>query len=96
KFKKNKNVFIYNKMENIYQSIEFIKRADLVISPDTSIVHIASAFNKNLIAIYSPDKQNFAVWKPVTKNLKVIFCKDKESKNDEFDINTFDFEELKK
>ena len=95
KFKNNDNVFIYDKMENIYQSIGFIKRADLVISPDTSIVHIASAFNKNLLAIYSPDKQNFAVWKPVTKNLKVIFCKDKESKNDEFDINTFDFEELK-
>ncbi|WP_027128201.1 glycosyltransferase family 9 protein [Fusobacterium perfoetens] len=96
KYSNYNNVFIYNKMKNIYQSIEFIKKADLVISPDTSIVHIASAFNKKLIAIYSPDKLNFAVWKPTTKNLKVLLCKDKVSKNDEIDINTFDFEELKK
>ena len=96
KFKDKKNVFLYEKMTSIYQSMALIKQADLVISPDTSIVHIASAFNKKLIAIYSPDKLNFAVWKPVTKKLKVLFCKEKISKNDEIDINTFDFEELKK
>ena len=36
------------------------------------------------------------MWAPKTKETKVIFCKDKISQYDEIDINTFDFEEMKK
>lgn len=32
---------------------ELVKQADLIITVDTSIVHLAQAFNKNLIAIYN-------------------------------------------
>lgn len=97
---KYKNVFIFKGIESILQSSAIIKNAKLVISPDTSIVHIASAFNKNLISVYPPNGGNFGkdhlVWAPISKNNIVLFCKDKVSKNDEIDINTFDFEELKK
>lgn len=38
--------------DSLWDSISLIRKADLVISVDTAIVHIASALNKNLLAIY--------------------------------------------
>jgi ADP-heptose:LPS heptosyltransferase len=38
--------------ESVLESAALIRHADLVISPDTSIVHIAAAFNKKIVALY--------------------------------------------
>lgn len=96
---KYENVYLYKGIKSVLQSAEIIKKADLVVTPDTSIVHISSAFNKKLISVYPPHGGTFGkdhlVWAPSSKYGKVLFCKDKKSKNDEIDINTFDFEELK-
>lgn len=96
----NKNVYIPEKIETIQDTAYLIKRSDLVITPDTSIVHIASALNKNNISVYPPKGGKYGVdhlvWAPKTKETRVIFCKDKRSQYDEIDINTFDFEEMKK
>lgn len=61
------NVFVYEKTKTIFHSISLIKYANLVISPDTSIIHIASAFEKPLIAFYSQDEENFVNWHPNNK-----------------------------
>ncbi|WP_315567698.1 glycosyltransferase family 9 protein [Haemophilus parahaemolyticus] len=58
------NVFIYEKTETVFDTIELIRNAKCVISPDTAIVHIASGFNKPLIAFYSQDEENFNHWQP--------------------------------
>lgn len=96
----NENVYIPENIETIQDSIYLIKMSDLVITPDTSIVHIASALNKVNISVYPPKGGKYGVdhlvWAPKTKETKVIFCKDKISQYDEIDINTFDFEEMKK
>lgn len=42
-----------------------IQHAELVITPDTSIVHIASAYSIQTIAIYSSDETLFQQWRPV-------------------------------
>ncbi|TNH07020.1 glycosyltransferase family 9 protein [Testudinibacter sp. TR-2022] len=61
------NVIIYQNTKTIFDSIAIIRQVEWVISPDTSIVHIASGLNKKLIAFYQ-DKQkdpiNFAHWHP--------------------------------
>ncbi|WP_208931883.1 glycosyltransferase family 9 protein [[Haemophilus] ducreyi] len=57
-------VFIYEHTKTVFDTIELIRFADLVISPDTSIVHIAVGLNKKLIAFYSLDEQNFIHWQP--------------------------------
>lgn len=53
-----------------------VKGADLVITPDTSIVHIASALNKANISVYPPKGGKYGVdhlvWAPKTKETKVI------------------------
>ena len=62
--KEYKNIFIYENTKTVFDTIELIRNASLVISPDTAIVHIATGFNKPLIAFYSQDQENFYHWQP--------------------------------
>lgn len=74
-----------------------IKKSNLVITPDTSIVHIGVAFNKELIGIYRkgiPDK-NSIFWGPNSKKAKILFVEEKVEKYEEIDINKLDINRLK-
>ncbi|MDY4011906.1 MAG: glycosyltransferase family 9 protein [Fusobacterium gastrosuis] len=97
---KNQNIYIPKYISSIEDSIYLISKANYVISPDTSIVHIASALNKKIVAVYPPKGGRFGVdhlvWAPKSINARIIFCKDRIEQYDEIDINTFDFEEMKK
>ena len=97
--KKYKYVYIPKKIESILDTAILIKKSDYVISPDTSIVHIASAFNKKMITVYPPKGGKYGVdhlvWAPKSEYNKVIFCKDKIGTYDEIDINTFNMQEMK-
>ena len=97
--KKYNNIYMPQKIESILDTAILIKKSDYVISPDTSIVHIASAFNKKMITVYPPKGGKYGVdhlvWAPKSEYSRVIFCKDKIGTYDEIDINTFDFDEMK-
>ena len=97
--KKYNNIYMPQKIESILDTAILIKKSDYVISPDTSIVHIASALNKKMITVYPPKGGKYGVdhlvWAPKSEYNKVIFCKDKTGTYDEININTFDFEEMK-
>ena len=97
--KKYKYVYIPKKIESILDTAILIKKSDYVISPDTSIVHIASAFNKKMITVYPPKGGKYGVdhlvWAPKSEYSRVIFCKVKIGTYDEIDINTFNFNEMK-
>ena len=97
--KKYKSVYIPKKIESILNTAILIKKSDYVISPDTSIVHIASAFNKKMITVYPPKGGKYGVdhlvWAPKSEYSRVIFCKDKTGNYDEIDINTFNMQEMK-
>ncbi|GAA5106571.1 glycosyltransferase family 9 protein [Orbus sasakiae] len=51
-FSKYRNV-VPNKLSSFIDAAELINRGDLILTVDTSIVHVARAFNKKLIAIYN-------------------------------------------
>ncbi|EEO41657.1 hypothetical protein FSDG_00216 [Fusobacterium animalis 7_1] len=97
--KKYKYVYIPKEIESILDTAILIKKSDYVISPDTSIVHIASAFNKKMITVYPPKGGKYGVdhlvWAPKSEYSRVIFCKDKIGTYDEIDINTFNMQEMK-
>ena len=97
--KKYKYVYIPKKIESILDTAILIKKGDYVISPDTSIVHIASTFNKKMITVYPPKGGKYGVdhlvWAPKSEYSRVIFCKDKIGNYDEIDINTFNMQEMK-
>lgn len=99
------SLYLPNKINNIIDSVALIKYADFVITPDTSIVHIASAFNKPSIVIFRPNGGTYSfssrkdcfVWAPLGTNNKLIF----ESYPENFpnlhtmDINNFDLKKMK-
>ncbi|EFD81193.2 LOS biosynthesis enzyme LbgB [Fusobacterium animalis D11] len=90
---------MYQKNRKYFRYCYFNKKSDYGISPDTSIVHIASAFNKKMITVYPPKGGKYGVdhlvWAPKSEYSRVIFCKDKIGTYDEIDINTFNMEEMK-
>ncbi|WP_392553459.1 glycosyltransferase family 9 protein [Orbus wheelerorum] len=66
---------MYENTQTIFDTIELIRNAYKVITPDTSIVHIASAFNKPIIAFYmaanSPIPYN--KWMPMNADNASIY-----------------------
>ncbi|GAA6325597.1 glycosyltransferase family 9 protein [Fusobacterium ulcerans] len=93
---------IFPELENIMETSYLISKADLVITPDTSIVHIAAAFKRKLIAIYRLDnkeenKINRYLWAPNYEGSVQIFSKDFEITNgEEADINKFDIRDIER
>lgn len=69
--------------KSLWDAIALIKKADLVVSVDTAIVHIACAFDKKLIAVYFSmlldHNSNFegnTIFSPVGKNsVQLIYDK---------------------
>ena len=97
----NERIVIDENIKTIRDSSGIIKHSDLLITPDTSVVHIGAAFDKKMIAVYPPKGGRFGVdhmvWSPsnIGENAKIIFCEDKNSSRDEIDINTFKISDLK-
>lgn len=96
------NNTFFPEFKDIMETSYLISKADLVITPDTSIVHISAAFKRKLIAIYRIDGKaeneiNRYLWGPNYKEAVQIFSKDFAIKNgEEPDINKFDMKELEK
>ena len=63
------------KTETILDVSALIEQLDLIITPDTSIVHIASAFDKPMVSIYENNKNNYRLWRPTSTLNSVIFSK---------------------
>ena len=84
----------YIELAGIQEVIALIKNCEMIISPDTSIVHIGVGLDKKVIAIYREDVigNNSILWGP--NSYKAIQIFSKENKDD--DINNFDMRELEK
>lgn len=72
---KYSTVFVYKNTNTIFDSIEIIRYAQTVITPDTAIIHIASGLNKDIIGLYHDHQQNLTNWHPRTKQAHLIFFK---------------------
>ena len=71
------NVIISYETKNILDVAALINELDFIISPDTSIVHIASAFNKPILSIHENNELSYQLWKPTSSISKTIFSKSK-------------------
>ncbi|MEO8210649.1 MAG: glycosyltransferase family 9 protein [bacterium] len=61
--------------ENILETSEVIKQGDIVITPDTAIVHICSAFDKPVVALYPDVKWNLQKFAPLSKYNEAVVSK---------------------
>lgn len=59
--------------ESLLDLAALIDNLDLIISPDTSIVHMACAFKKPLVAIYKKNMRLFEIWHPISDCNYVVF-----------------------
>lgn len=72
----------YIKTTDILETSEVVKRADLVLTPDTSVVHICSAFNKPVIAVYPDLKWNLDKFRPLSDICEIILSKNEKDIKD--------------
>ena len=63
-----KDVEILPPTDSIAPVLPLVEHSELVITPDTALVHIASAYNKKLIAVYTNDLALFKHWQPINTN----------------------------
>ena len=84
-----------------YGSLDFnaalVAAADLVISPDTSIVHMACALKKKLVAIYREDvteEKNRMIWGPFGTEFVEVVAPKMSPENEDGDINSVNIPEV--
>lgn len=58
--------------ETIYDAAELLRSCDLLISPDTSLIHIASALDLPTIGIYRNDDYHINLWGPLSSMHHVV------------------------
>jgi ADP-heptose:LPS heptosyltransferase len=61
--------------------VAYIKNSDVLITPDTAAVHIASAFDIPVIAIYPNYEWNFISWQPLSTHFRAIKAKEENISN---------------
>lgn len=83
---KNTNVFFLKELQSYYQVFDLIYLARVVVSVDTSIVHIAYSLNKRLLVIYR-SVRGYNPWIVAKKHgVEMIFLRKSLYKRDGFDI----------
>lgn len=63
---------VINPFNTLHHVMALIHECDLIISPDTSIVHISATWKKNLIAVYKNVVDNNDLWAPGYDNASQI------------------------
>jgi len=61
--------------KSILDVAALIDNLDLIITPDTSIVHIAAAFDKPIVTIHENNKDSFRLFAPTSTLNKTVFAK---------------------
>lgn len=65
-------IFSFQDTKTIHHSAALIKYSSLLVSPDTAVVHIASAYDTPTLAIFC-DTQNMVMWPPrAKKNISIL------------------------
>lgn len=63
---------LVNTEGNLRRLIALCARVDLIVSTDTSLIHIASALDKPILGIYLNDPPKVAEWAPVASHAEVV------------------------
>ena len=67
-----------------------VKKCDVIITPDTALVHIASAFNRPIIAAFSGWEDNFKKFAPLSEVQQIIRTSSPQSENSLQEIGSSD------
>lgn len=93
---KSHQVLLSSTEPSLEYTLQLLDQTDLCLTPDTSVVHMASALNTPIIAIYSSNSVNFQEWKPLSSRFEVIFNAARKNKASRTYVYDFNWEELAK
>ena len=93
-------VYFPGEINSILETAGILKCADLIVTPDTSIVHLGVAFDKEMIAVYKSDEgsedNNSLVWGPGSDKVRQVFYASNLKLGEKSDVNDFNVEDLVK
>lgn len=69
------NIKLLPKTETIFELISYVKYCDIVISVDTSLIHIASMYNKPILGFYTADRENQKRYLPISEKYYIVNSK---------------------
>lgn len=72
----------YISADSIFEVAEIVRNCDVIITPDTSVVHLASCFNKPIVAMFHNVKWVIKRYAPLSDKSKIITSKEKDSIED--------------
>lgn len=72
------NVFLVE-TDSIFELAELIKQSDLLVTPDTSAVHLASCFNTPIVCFFHNVKWVSIKFSPLSEKQRIIVSKDENS-----------------
>jgi ADP-heptose:LPS heptosyltransferase len=79
------NCFYYQ-TKSLSDLYSLSNHSEVLISPDTSVIHIASAFNKKIIGLYANRPWNLIKYAPSSDHSKVLINENSYSKIDEITV----------
>lgn len=79
---------------SIQHSLAILACSDLCFTPDTSVVHFASAVDCPTLAIFQPNKTNFAEWHPIAPRSTTVFNAGPRLKGQQVYVANFSWEQL--
>jgi ADP-heptose:LPS heptosyltransferase len=87
------------KTNTILDIAALVEKMDLIITPDTSISHIASAYNKPVVTIHENNLDSYKLFAPTSDQNRTVFSKSRHSLNgyslDELIIHCLELIKLK-
>jgi heptosyltransferase III len=72
----------YKDADSIFEVAEIVRKCDAIVTPDTSIVHLASCFNKPIVAMFHNVEWVIKRYAPLTDKYKIIVSIEKDSIED--------------
>lgn len=68
----HENVLFSPATKNLFEAGEIIKRLKVLVSLDTSLVHVASCYNTSLIGLYRNKKEDSSRFRPLSETYDII------------------------
>lgn len=84
----DKRVILIEEGLSLIEASAVVSRLDMLITPDTSLVHIARSFKVDVVGMYSRFMKNYILWKPYGQELGAVVS------NNEMDIHDLEASEV--
>ncbi|WP_193002361.1 glycosyltransferase family 9 protein [Vibrio litoralis] len=91
----NDRVSLISETPSLELTLKLLSKVDLCFTPDTSVVHMASALNTPTLAIYADDPTNLKEWHPLSSRYEVLLNPKAKDNNDRIYVYDFKWQDLK-